>query len=101
MGNAEARKLILSYFNFIVGEEDSHSDIPALKRFIDGRSRVTELLQMRELCPVINSSYKKRELVEYFCNSPRGDGAIAPSIQPVGKQEFNPEAVFALLVIGT
>lgn len=67
MGNAESRKVILGFFNFIVGNSDDCEKY-GLVRFIDRRSRLTELFRMRDYHSAINTNYKKSELMEFFCN---------------------------------
>jgi len=58
-------------FRFISGSTDDRpqSDNFTLKRFIDWRSRVPELRQMKMCYPTISfSRYTKSELIEFFCN---------------------------------
>lgn len=57
-------------FQFIAGLTDirPESEQFIFKYFIDARSRTVELHQMKQYFRVVNSRYKKGELIEFFCN---------------------------------
>lgn len=63
-------------FRFIAGltNDKPESDAWTLNRFIDWRSRVPELRQMKLLYPNIAIwRYKKHELIDFFCNLSAND----------------------------
>jgi hypothetical protein len=62
-------------FQFIAGLSNTRpeSERFTLKYFIDGRSRASELRQMKQYFRVVNSKYTKSELIEFFCNLPASD----------------------------
>lgn len=64
----EYREFSLCAFQFIAGVRSDRPELERLKRFIDARSRVTELREMRQYHAVVNSRYTKSELIEFFCN---------------------------------
>ncbi|MBN3949380.1 MAG: hypothetical protein HWQ38_24120 [Nostoc sp. NMS7] len=76
MTKAQAyRDFTIQSFRFIAGLSNAcpESERYTFKYFIDGRSRASELRQMKQYFRVINSKYTKRELIEFFCNLPAGD----------------------------
>lgn len=61
-------------FQFIAGLSDIRPESKInFKNFIDARSRAVELHQMKQYFRVVNSRYKKGELIEFFCNLPASD----------------------------
>lgn len=68
----EYRDFSLKAFEFIAGLTDDHPELKetefSLKRFIDARSRVVELREMRDFHAVVNSRFTKNQYIEFFCN---------------------------------
>jgi len=69
------RDFSLKGFQFIIGQTDDRpkSERFTFKRFIDARSRAVELHQMKRYFRVVNSKFRKGELIEFFCNLPAVD----------------------------
>ena len=68
--NQQYHEFCVKAFEFIAGELSAQPESEKfdLLRFIDARSRIAELREMREFHAVVNSRFSKRQYIQFFCD---------------------------------